>query len=395
MEGREPMIAHYPLAAAMDDLAEKGRRKILVTSCTPGEGKSSIAAQSGHALAGAGQKSVVLVDADPVHPRLHFLFGLSERRGVVELLEEVYLCDLAGEASRQFGVGDWLEILRAQGRSGELTVREPGAAYAIRVIRGSPCSIACLDQPNGNHRLCDALMKRGCITLTQKEDALQVQEETGRPIGEVLRTLGSVGPAEVASALQSQLAHRLAKIIGMRQPHCSFDELPEPYLPAAGERTAERPDHDVMRRVRGRASLYLKHPFLSSQVPSYLAETELPNLKLLPAGRRPRDLRTPSLFAPFGLLLDRLGAVFDLVLVDAPPISRTGPVVPFARIVDGVLLVVKERGAEIATVRRAVDELKRSGGNVIGIVLNRDHESREATLSPDDESWLAAEDLAP
>ena len=69
--------------------------------------------------------------------------------------------------------------------------------------------------------------------------------------------------------------------------------------------------------------------------------------------------------------------------------------VPFARIVDGVLLVVKERGAEIATVRRAVDELKRSGGNVIGIVLNRDHESREATLSPDDESWLAAEDLAP
>ena len=215
--------------------------------------------------------------------------GLSERRGVVELLEEVYLCDLAGEASRQFGVGDWLEILRAQGRSGELTVREPGAAYAIRVIRGSPCSIACLDQPNGNHRLCDALMKRGCITLTQKEDALQVQEETGRPIGEVLRTLGSVGPAEVASALQSQLAHRLAKIIGMRQPHCSFDELPEPYLPAAGERTAERPDHDVMRRVRGRASLYLKHPFLSSQVPSYLAETELPNLKLLPAGRGPRD----------------------------------------------------------------------------------------------------------
>src|SRR5207247_9118853 len=117
---------------------------------------------SGTALAGAATDGVGRVNPAPVYHRFHFLFGLSERRGVVELLEEVYLCDLAGEASRQFGVGDWLEILRAQGRSGELTVREPGAAYAIRVIRGSPCSIACLDQPNGNHRLCDALMTRGC-----------------------------------------------------------------------------------------------------------------------------------------------------------------------------------------------------------------------------------------
>ena len=97
-----------------------------------------------------------------------------------------------------------------------------------------------------------------------------------------------------------------------------------------------------------------------------------------------------------GFLLD-LQCVFLLRERDAAALHQrvAQPVVPFARIVDGVLLVVKERGAEIATVRRTVDELKRSGGNVIGIVLNRDHESREATLSPDDESWLAAEDLAP
>jgi hypothetical protein len=121
------------------------------------------------------------------------------------------------------------------------------------------------------------LVKRGRITPGQKEDALLVQGETGRPVGEVLRMLGSVGQSDVAAAVQVQLSHRLAKIIGMKQPLCRFAERPEPYLPAAGERHAEKPELDVIRRLlHERVQLYLRHPFLSSQVPSYLVDTEIP-----------------------------------------------------------------------------------------------------------------------
>jgi Mrp family chromosome partitioning ATPase len=389
----ESMMERHPLAAALDELSEQGIRKVMVTGLAAGGGKSLVTAEAGLGLARAGRKSVALVDADALHPRLHGPFGLPPRRGVVELLEEIYLCDIAGEATQHFGVGDWLEILRAQGRSGELTVNEEGAAYAIRIVKGAPCSISCIEHPNGS-RLCDVLVKRGRITPGQKEDALLVQGETGRPVGEVLRTLGSVGQGDVTAALQLQLSHRLAKIIGMKQPRCCFAERPEPYLPAAGERVAEKPEHDVIRRLlHERVQLYLRHPYLSSQVPSYLADTDLPGLKLLTAGTRPRDLQSPDLLAPFGLLLDRLGSVFDLVVVDAPPVSRAVPAYTLARIVDGVLLVVEEQGADVPQVRRTVDELRRSGGNVLGVVLARARERRGDWLAPDDGTVFLIEEL--
>ena len=388
------MIERHPLAAAMDDFGEQGIRKVLMTSLAAGEGKSLVTAESGLALARTGpRKSVALVDADALHPTLHGLFGLPARRGVVELLEEVYLCDPSSEATHHFGVGDWLEILRAQGRSGELTVDDQGSAYAIRITKGTPASISCLEHPNGS-RLCDVLVKGGRITPTQKEDALLVQEEIGRPIGEVLRTLACVEPADVAAALQVQLSHRLAKIIGMKQPHCRFAEAPEPYLPAAGERLAEKPEHDVIQRlVHERVKLYLRHPFLSSQVSTYLADLELPNLKLMAAGRRPRDLQTPELFTPFGLLLDRLSAVFELVLVDAPPVSRAGHGYPLTRLVDGVLLVVNDADADVPRVRRTVEELRRAGGKVLGIVLTRQRERRSPLLASEEESVFIVEDF--
>jgi Mrp family chromosome partitioning ATPase len=68
------------LLRARDDL-----QSILVTSAEPGEGKSTVVANLGRALAQSGC-SVVLVDADLRAPRLHELFGEPEAPGLSELL---------------------------------------------------------------------------------------------------------------------------------------------------------------------------------------------------------------------------------------------------------------------------------------------------------------------
>src|SRR2546422_4571013 len=80
---------HYkPLADEVRRLAARGKRRLLVTSSGAGEGKSTITAALGCALARSGKTSVVLVDTDQMRPTLHGWFGLDNQRGLGELLEE-------------------------------------------------------------------------------------------------------------------------------------------------------------------------------------------------------------------------------------------------------------------------------------------------------------------
>src|SRR5438067_2439680 len=75
------------LGAMMHGLASRGLRRIVVTSASRGEGRSSITAEAGRALASAGRESVLLVDGDALEPGLHRRAGLQAGRGLSELLE--------------------------------------------------------------------------------------------------------------------------------------------------------------------------------------------------------------------------------------------------------------------------------------------------------------------
>ena len=60
-------------------------RSLVITSASPSEGKSTITANLGAAMAQAGQ-SVIVVDADLRRPRLHKLLHLSNERGLTTVL---------------------------------------------------------------------------------------------------------------------------------------------------------------------------------------------------------------------------------------------------------------------------------------------------------------------
>jgi capsular exopolysaccharide synthesis family protein len=78
--------AYQTLRTALIFLSKNRERKIvLVTSTAPQEGKSSTTAELGRALAGAGDK-VLLIDCDLRRPTQHVHLGLTRDNGLTDFL---------------------------------------------------------------------------------------------------------------------------------------------------------------------------------------------------------------------------------------------------------------------------------------------------------------------
>lgn len=86
-ESQDPSAEAYrTLATSVRYAASKLRLKCLVvTSCMPGEGKTSTVANLGVSLARSGRRTIV-VSGDLRRPRLHKFFGMSRRGGLTEVL---------------------------------------------------------------------------------------------------------------------------------------------------------------------------------------------------------------------------------------------------------------------------------------------------------------------
>lgn len=70
-------------------------RNIVITSATPGEGKSTTLANFGVVVAHAGSR-VCLIDSDLRHPSLHRFFGMNNEKGLVTaLLEDLPIAKVA------------------------------------------------------------------------------------------------------------------------------------------------------------------------------------------------------------------------------------------------------------------------------------------------------------
>jgi len=99
-----------------------------------------------------------------------------------------------------------------------------------------------------------------------------------------------------------------------------------------------------------------------------LYRLEEPGVWFLPAGS---PLDNPlGLMQSGGLsdLLDQLGAWFDWIVIDSPPLLPLADTSVWMRLVEGVLLVAREGKVERRHFKKGLETLKAS--NLIGIVLN-------------------------
>ena len=98
-----------------------------------------------------------------------------------------------------------------------------------------------------------------------------------------------------------------------------------------------------------------------------------PGLAIVPAGPPPSNPGELLATNRFASLLDELSDQFDIVLIDAPPVLSTADAAAIARSVDGTIVVVDSSRTDTDTLLRVRAEIDRSGGTVLGAILNRDN----------------------
>lgn len=100
---------------------------------------------------------------------------------------------------------------------------------------------------------------------------------------------------------------------------------------------------------------------------------ELPGLHILPAGppsRKASDLVGRGLEE----LLIEAGDIYDLIILDAPPLLGFAEPLQMASIVDGVIVVTRAGQTDRKAVSSVLATLRRLRANVLGIVLNEVHQ---------------------
>jgi succinoglycan biosynthesis transport protein ExoP len=101
-----------------------------------------------------------------------------------------------------------------------------------------------------------------------------------------------------------------------------------------------------------------------------LQKTLTPHLSVLTSGALPPN---PSELLGSEKMFDILGQVAeqaDIIIIDSPPVMAVTDSTVLAPRVDGVLLVLKPGVTKLAAARTAVEQLRRVGANLLGVVLN-------------------------
>jgi non-specific protein-tyrosine kinase len=69
-------------------------------------------------------------------------------------------------------------------------------------------------------------------------------------------------------------------------------------------------------------------------------------------------------------ILEKINETCDIVVIDTPPVLSVTDSVALSTMVDGVLLVAKPGQTKLATFKQSVEQIRRVGGNILGVVLN-------------------------
>ncbi|MGB8957927.1 MAG: polysaccharide biosynthesis tyrosine autokinase [Candidatus Aminicenantales bacterium] len=126
--------------------------------------------------------------------------------------------------------------------------------------------------------------------------------------------------------------------------------------------------HEIfkVRRIKGMSN------YLAGQTPLIEAAqaSSVENIWILPCGPLPPNPAELLNSQKMKDLIDEAKQIFDVVLIDTPPLLAVVDPLIVASMADGVALVVQANKTARKPFARAVEELRRSNARIIGVILN-------------------------
>jgi capsular exopolysaccharide synthesis family protein len=122
----------------------------------------------------------------------------------------------------------------------------------------------------------------------------------------------------------------------------------------------------VQNRV-GLSDLFTRSPV---QINGALRPWRMEKLALLTSGGLPPNPAELLASDRMTQILDLVAGQSDFVIIDSPPAGAVTDPVVLAPHVDGVILVVEPKRTQLLSAVRVVEDLRRAGANVLGLVFN-------------------------
>lgn len=108
-----------------------------------------------------------------------------------------------------------------------------------------------------------------------------------------------------------------------------------------------------------------------ANISELLRETDIPGLYIMLAGARVPNSTELLGSENFARMIPALKDVFDYVIVDTAPVGQVIDCALMAPHLDGVVMVIDATHNSHKLERRVKNQLERSGGKVLGVVLNQ------------------------
>jgi len=100
-------------------------------------------------------------------------------------------------------------------------------------------------------------------------------------------------------------------------------------------------------------------------------ETLVENLFVITSGPIPPNPSELLQSESMRNFIDEVEEVFDIVLIDTPPVGHVTDAAILSSMVDGIILVAASGKVKINEIKRAKDILKKVNSNILGVVLNK------------------------